>query len=188
MIEFEASSHTYRVDGVVRPSVTQILRPLESSFAFVDAGVLEAARAFGQHVHKAIELFNLGELDEDALDPALAPYLAQWKKFIFETGFEWSIGEQLVYNALSRYAGRLDVMGLIRGRVWMIDLKSGAVPKTAQLQTAGYSLATTMKPRRRAALQLMPDRYRFIVHEDLSDFAYFQSLVNLHHWKEQHGH
>ena len=187
MIEFEPATHTYRVDGVARPSVTQILRPLESSFAFVDARVLQAAREFGQHVHKAIELFNLGELDEAALDPALAPYLAQWKKFIFETGFEWCTGEQLVYHAKLCYAGRLDMTGIMRRKVWLIDIKSGAVPKTCALQTAAYQGATSVKVRKRAALQLAPDRYRLIAHEDSSDFAYFQSCLNIRLWKEKHG-
>lgn len=189
MLTFDAGPHVYRWNDTVVPSVTGVLSTLENSFEFVDPGVLEAARAFGRNVHRAIELYNLDELDEEVLDPALVPYLAQWKRFLRDTGFEVTAGEQRVYHTLMRYAGTLDIRGHMRGRNWLLDLKSGAVPKTAQLQTAGYVLAADVGHHRmkRAALQLSAERYNLIKHEDSADFAYFQSAVNLHHWRQKHG-
>jgi len=184
-LTFEEEGHIYRYAGQRVPSVTTALSLIERTFAFVDPGVLEAARAFGRHVHKAIELFNLGTLDEDELDPALAPYLAQWKRFVIDTGFEVHEGEQLVYHPKFRYAGRSDVVGSMRRSSWLIDLKSGAVPRTCALQTSGYQEATPQKPRKRAALQLAPDRYNLIEYRDPADFNYFISAVNCWRWTNQ---
>jgi hypothetical protein len=191
-LTFSSVGHVYKFDGRVVPSVTQVLAPLERSFEYVDPDYLERAREFGQHVHKAIELFNLGELDEVALDPALVPYLEQWKKFIFDTGFEVTENEQAVYHTQLKYAGRLDVRGLMRKRLYLIDLKSGAVPKTCQLQCAGYVLASEHGARiRRAALQICPNgapRYNLIPYQDPADFSFFQSALNLYRWRENNGH
>lgn len=185
MLTFDPTAHRYTYADQTVPSVTQALSIVEKGFGFVDPAVLEAARSFGNHVHRAIELFNLGTLDEDDLDPALVPYLAQWKQFVADTGFEVTAGEQLVYHSKFRYAGRCDVIGRMRGTSWLLDFKSGAVPATCALQTAGYQQAAPVRPRKRAALQLAPDRYRLIEFSDPADFNYFLSAVNCWRWANQ---
>jgi len=189
MLTFEPEPHIYRWKGRVVPGVTRALSVVERGFGFVDPDVLEAARSFGNHMHRAIKLFNDGSLDEEALDPQLKPRLQQWKKFLFDTGFEVTAGEEAVYHHKFGYAGRLDVRGLWekRGnaRLWLIDLKSGAVPRTCQLQTSGYAEAAETKPRFRAALQLMDDRYNLVIHDDPADFNYFISALNV--WRFQNN-
>ena len=95
MIEFDEATHTYRDKGVLVPGVTSILSPL-SDFSFVNPDVLEAASAFGTAVHLACELWDNGQLDEDALDPALVPYLAGWKQFSEDWKVEWTMVEERV--------------------------------------------------------------------------------------------
>lgn len=185
MLTFEESGHVYRYAGKIVPGVTTALSVIEQGFARVDADLIERARQFGQHVHKAIELFNLGELDEDALDFALVPYLNGWKKFLADTGFKVTDGEIALYHPQLRYAGRADIRGTMRGTSWLIDLKSGAVPKTCGAQTSAYQAAFDgVRPRRRAALQLMPDRYNLIEHRDPADFSLFVSALNC--WRFLH--
>lgn len=183
MLTFDPEPHVYRWNGRVVPGVTRILTVVERGYGFVDPEILESARSFGKHMHRAIELFNAGELDEEALDPALKPRLDQWKQFLADTGFKVTAGEEAVYHPSLRYAGRLDVRGIWpkrgRDRSWLIDLKSGAVPRSCALQTAGYQSAANEKPRHRAALQLMDDRYNLIIHDDPADFSYFQSALNI---------
>jgi hypothetical protein len=82
-LQFDAGAHVYSVRGKRVPSVTQILRPI-INFDGVPPDVLAAAAEFGTHAHMACDLYNRGELDEASLDPALAPYLAQWKACIEE--------------------------------------------------------------------------------------------------------
>lgn len=179
MLTFEPEGHVYRYAGRIVPGVTQTLSIVEKGFGFVDPLTLERAREFGQHVHKAVELFNDGTLDEDELDPALVPYLAQWKKFLFDTGFEVTQGEQAVYHPSLKYAGRCDILGLWKKKLWLIDLKSGGVPRSCSLQTAAYANAAPVRPQRRAALQLSGEKYNLIAYSDSADFAYYISALNV---------
>lgn len=185
MLTFEPAGHVYKYAGRVVPGVTQILSVVERSFAFVDPDLLERARQFGSHVHRMIELYNLGTLDEDALDPALVPYLDTWKRFLLDTGFQVTHGEQAVYHPNLRYAGRLDILGRWNGKLWMIDLKSGAVPRSCALQTAAYAEACPVRLQKRAALQISADRYNLIPYSDSTDFAFFQSALNVFRYINQ---
>lgn len=175
----------YRWDGAVVPSVTQVL-DIFHSFDHVDPMVLEAARNFGTHVHLATQLYDEGRLDEDALDPALVPYLNGWKKFLSESGFVITAIEEKVYHKRLRYAGTLDRRGLWRSSSWLLDIKSGAVPFTVGAQTAAYREAMDEKPKRRLCVQLMPNDYRISELKELSDFALFQSALNVFNYFRKH--
>lgn len=70
---FDPETHTYYMDGVAVPSVTQVL-----PYNFY-GNAKEETRLKGEYVHKAVEYYNLGELDEETLDPVLIPYLEAFK-------------------------------------------------------------------------------------------------------------
>ena len=110
MLTFDPGPHKYFWNGVPVPSVTEILSPL-TDLSFVDADVLRRAQAFGTAVHYACELHDTGRLDEEALDPELAPYLAGWRKFCSEHACTWDLIEQRVYHPTLRYAGTLHDVG-----------------------------------------------------------------------------
>jgi hypothetical protein len=177
-ITLEAESHTYRVGERVVPSVTQVLRAIEN-FDRVPADLLESARRFGQHVHAATDLFDRGVLDEENLDLPLLPYLNAYKLFLSESGFVVQHSEEVVYNAQHKYAGTLDKRGLWKNTTWLIDCKSGAVPRSVGPQTAGYQKACAEPPRRRLCLKLMRNRYRLIACDDASDWHLFLSCLNI---------
>lgn len=184
-LTFNAEAHEYRYGGRVVPSVTQVLSILSANdFEYVDGEVLEAARSRGRHVHAAIDLHNRGELDEEALDPELAPYLAQWRKFLTDTGWTVTASEQRVYHPTLRYAGTIDT-GVWQNASWVLDIKSGTVPRTVGPQTAAYQNALTPKPRRRLCLQLQPHRYLLKECKDPADFSIFTSCLNI--WRFLHG-
>ena len=178
MIEFDAPTHVYRHEGRVIPSVTQILRAIEN-FDFVKPEILERAREFGRHAHQATDLFDRGELDEDSLDVALVPYLNGWKKCLLETGMVVTHSEQIVHNARMKYAGTLDKRATWKGTTWLVDLKSGGVPRSVGAQTSAYQMALEDKPRRRLCVQLKPDDYRLIACDKTTDFALFTSCLNI---------
>lgn len=55
-VEFIEDEHIYLVDGIITPSITQILgRKFNSNYAFVSDEVLMRAAEYGTKVHKAIE-------------------------------------------------------------------------------------------------------------------------------------
>jgi hypothetical protein len=143
MFAFDASTHTYTLDGARLPSVTEVLKITDpDAFAFVREEVLAAKRDLGRAVHKMIELDANDDLDESSLAPPLTGYLEKWREFRERTGFVVEHCELQLYSARYGYAGTLDLLGHFRSRPLrkaLIDTKSGAVPKTAGPQTAGYA-------------------------------------------------
>lgn len=184
-LTFDAPSHTYRVGERMIPSVTQVLKAVEN-FDFVAPAVLERAREFGSHVHQAVDLFNRGELDEEALDAGLAPYLAGWKLFLSHSGFVVTHTEERVYNERLKYAGTLDARGTWKGTTWLIDLKSGAVPRSVGAQCAAYQHALAEPPKKRLCVQLLPHNFKLIACNDPTDFSLFTSCLNI--WTHLHAH
>jgi hypothetical protein len=197
VLTFEQETHTYRYGERVIPSVTQILQPLQGLQAWIDGArseyersrrlaILEAASDFGTNVHLACHLFNIGELDEAALDPSLAPYLAGYKLFLSETGFVVTGSEVRVLDKLKRYAGTCDLYGLWKNTTWAADLKSGIVPTTVGAQLAAYQEAAPERPRRRLCIQLKPNAYKLHECKEVSDFSLFNSALNVHQFQQIH--
>lgn len=194
LLEFDEAAHVYRLEGRPVPSVTQVLQ-LINSFDGVPLDVLERAREFGQHVHRAVELDSKGELDEESLDPALAEYLAGWRLFLRERKARVVASELRVCSRKLRYAGTLDALVEIAGRLTLIDVKSGAVPiLTVGPQTAAYlkalrecwpSMSKTVLPPSlpRACVRLMPNDYQFVPLRDGRDWNVFLSALNIHQWR-----
>lgn len=187
-LTFDEASHTYHFGGQVVPGVTSILSPL-TDFSRVPPAVLEAAANFGKAVHRACELDDLNELDEDALDPALAPYLHAWRKFSAEHDVQWDKIEQPVYHATLRYAGTPDRLGLVKGSRAVVDIKS-----TAQLypavgpQLSAYANAEKEPYAERLAVQLKADgTYVAKAYKDPTDWPVFASLLTLRTWCKQHS-
>ena len=68
-LEFIEDGHLYLVDGVIKPSITQILKyKFSNKYAHVNREVMQRASEIGIAVHEAIEHYcktgELGELQE----------------------------------------------------------------------------------------------------------------------------
>src|SRR3954463_4964548 len=85
---FAEFDHSYEVDGIVVPSVTQVL-----SLTGIDdvSGIplhyLQRAAGIGTAVHQACELLDEDDLDLDSLDPLIQGYVLGYQRFREETGF-----------------------------------------------------------------------------------------------------
>lgn len=191
MIEFDPDTHTYRVDGAVVPSVTQILAPLHD-FAGIPADVLDNAADRGTAVHKATELYDLELLDEESLDDEVAAYLEGYRRFRADTGFEPERVETRVHSARYGYAGTLDRTGRLGRRKVLIDIKSGAQSPVTGPQTAAYQQAleemTGAKVSRRYGLYLSPGDYRLVPYDERSDWHVFVSALSVFNFMRRHGH
>jgi hypothetical protein len=193
-IHFDAAEHRYTVAGVRWPSVTEVLDPL-LELDGIPRAALKAAAEFGTHVHMATDLYDKGTLDEPALDPHLAPYLAAWKLFLRDTGSTVLASELRVGHSKLRYAGTLDkiirTQSRGRNRGLVLDIKSGQVPRTVGPQAAAYleaaeslALDDVYGFTGRAVLQLRGDAtYRFNLLADPTDWSIFLSALNLHRWR-----
>lgn len=154
---FDEATHTYYLDGVKIPSVTQILKPLYD-FSAVHPDVLRRAGEFGTACHKAIELYLKDDLDEDCLDKSLEGPLLAFKAWQMDTGWEFLDGseiiEQIGYHSRLKYAGTPD----ISTQRAVIDLKSRpANLLTDSLQLAAYDHMTGNGRRERYVLELKQD-------------------------------
>jgi len=190
-LSFNAEQHEYRLDGLVLPSVTQVLAELSARiYRFVNSADMVRTAHFGTAVHAVIKLEHAGELDEDALDDQLRPYLAKWRQFRAQSGFEVHLGEQQVLSRKYGYAGTLDLFGKLNGRYALIDAKRTAgVPRTAGPQTAAYEQALResypfigVDPVDRYALQLCDSKWQLVPFRDRDDLRVFLSALTLHQW------
>lgn len=185
MLTFDAAKHEYRFAGVVVPSVTQILRPM-MDLDHVDADLLRRASDFGTAVHRACELHDLGQLDEDALDPELMPYLAGWKKFMSDCSCDWEWVERRMFHPTMRFAGTVDRIGKVNRDRAILDIKTGSslMPSVGP-QTAAYAFACEPvigSSLKRYALRLYPGGYELKPYTDPVDWACFCSLLTLRSW------
>lgn len=118
---FDDATHTYRLDGKVIPSVTQILKPLYD-FSFVNRVVLARAASFGTALHKACELHLSGSLDENSLDENLKRPLEAFRQWADSAlNGECYVCEMQLYHPRLKYAGTADI--IIDGQA-VVDIKS----------------------------------------------------------------
>lgn len=175
---FDKERHRHLLDDQEIPGVTRILR----AFGFgANAFYTEYGRDRGTFVHLATELYDRGELDEDTLDPVLAPYLAGYKAFRAELGAEPIHIEVPLCSVLRRFATVIDRVMTIGKKVRIVEIKGGAEEKHHRLQTAMQAHICRVNGIRfdgRAALYLSPDgSYRFRPHDDPGDEHAAMALV-----------
>lgn len=152
--------HEYRLDGRRIRSVTEIISSA-GLMDFCTAG--EERMELGRYIHQAIALYDQGELDMDALDPAWLPHLEQWIRFKAETGFEPIQGEVPYYSKIYDFAGTPDKIGILNGWKDLLDFKSGSPAHWHDIQLAVYMKLLRENGLRVAktfSLYLTPKTYR----------------------------
>jgi hypothetical protein len=191
---FDEASHTYSVEGVPLPSVTQVLEDV----GIIDYGFLpredrERYLRRGSAVHLLTQLDDEDDLDEASIDPAIAGYLEGWRRFRRESGFVPSLIEHRSYNPQYGYAGTLDRTGSLRdsSTVVLLDIKTGTSPYWCRYQLAAYA-AFFDGPRKypRLSVELHDDgTYRieeFACRDWQADFNVFISALAVWRAKRRH--
>lgn len=193
-ISFHAPTHTYDIDGVRVPSVTQVLAP-QNDWSMVPAWQLEAAAALGRDVHTAVNLLARGVLDWESLDDALVPYVRGAERFLRESGGVVIAAEQVVGSKSLGVAGTLDLMMTWDNWLYLIDWKvSAAVPSTVGAQLAAYlqlyvetyNNGRRLRRARRLCVRLGHDSYSTQRMDELNgDFQLFLSCLNTFKHRER---
>jgi RecB family exonuclease len=186
-LHFDEATHTYTVDGVEYPSVTTILK---------DVGLIDTSgpwytdwhRDRGTQVHKALELFDDGDLDEESLDDEIRPYLDAWDRFLTETRCEMMYLERRVVDPELKFAGTIDRIVYWLCAWWVLDIKTGPHEPWHALQTAAYARLARYLPQAplrfgRATISLAGGKLSVKTHESFNDEALFRSALALYHWK-----
>jgi hypothetical protein len=105
-LDFDEESHTYKLEGRVIPSVTQILWNMEAISEC--STFIEYPRARGTAVHQACALLP-DRLDWSTVDPRLVPMIASYCVWLTGNNIRVEAQEQRGYNAELGYAGTLDL-------------------------------------------------------------------------------
>lgn len=194
-LDFEESTHTYRVDGRRVRSVSQILEAAGLTGSKIQLESNRYALNRGTQVHLATQLYEERVLDFETLDPVIIPYLEAWKKFLADSGFQSIHVESRKYHSRYRYAGTIDRIGLLDEKPTIIDIKTGAgLSKWVPLQLAGYaglacdsSLAPCDEIQRYACLLTKDGDYKLTRFSNTRDWAVFCAALTLANWKEEKG-
>lgn len=139
MLTFDESTHTYTINGVVVPSVTEVCRFLSYDQKSDRPWLAKAAADRGTRIHAACTLIDYGEEPEET--PEIAGYLKAYRRFLKDYRPEWVGIEYITGNAALGLAGTVDRYGtLYDGRLCILDIKSGAQLHLAPLraQLTGY--------------------------------------------------
>lgn len=134
-LEFDSQTHTYRVDGRVVPSVTQILK----NTGFIDDRffTVEAAQR-GTRIHEASVMVENNTLDWFSINDEDHPYVRAYEKFLKESEFKAIMIEYRLYCKVYNFTGTPDRVGYLGDKPVIIDLKTGAKQNWWILQLAGY--------------------------------------------------
>ena len=119
-LEYFDDSHEYLVDGVLVPSITQLLkRQFGGKYDYVNAAVLERAAIQGTAVHKAIEDYCKEGKESDLIE------LRNFKFLQKQYGFEVVDNEVpvILFDDYPIAAGRLDLVLKMGGIIGGGDIK-----------------------------------------------------------------
>ena len=195
---FDEAEHRYTVDGVVVPSVTTVLSAVGiPDLSFVNKEVLKASAEFGTAAHLACELYDKGELDEDALDPALRPILDQWIVLSNEmcAGMTEVLIEKRLYSKQCGFAGTLDraYFNELKKALIIVDIKTGEHTPSAGPQTAAYAQLVSevygikFRNVKRYTAHLLHGKEfgKLVPYTDPADWPVFLSALNIYKYKNK---
>lgn len=124
MNSFDERTHTYTIDGVEVPSVTQICSILTADKYSGNQAIIDAARARGTAVHELCEAYDYGTPEE--VPTELAGYVKAWMDFCRDYRPEWLYIEHQMYSKDFEFAGTCDRIGIIDGKKAIVDIKTTA--------------------------------------------------------------
>ncbi|MFA5453176.1 MAG: hypothetical protein WC248_06350 [Candidatus Methanomethylophilaceae archaeon] len=155
MVEFNEEEHEYTLEGIHVPSVSELLKPVMSDF---ECDPKYAER--GKTVHNLTELWDTGLYMSELADDELATYILAYEEFHDQHDIKVSQIEQMVFNKDLVYAGRLDRLWEIDGKMHLTDTKTGGKYKQHLFQVCGYKMASTRDVEHISNLYLNPFSFK----------------------------
>lgn len=144
----------YEIDGDWYPRVTKIVEikakpALYKFYAEMNnfsegEAVKKQSAGEGTLIHQTIEKFFQGKLSENDIPANIKPAIKSFLKFQEEKKIivDPEYVEKRIVNLKEKYAGTLDALALIDGKIGVMDIKtSQSIYKDYNLQTAAYMAA-----------------------------------------------
>ena len=196
---FEPQTHTYRLDGMVIPSVTQIMKPLsDAEYSAIDPAVLDNAARRGTAVHAACELYGLYGVAD--VQPEYQGYIDAFLKWVDQLKPTFIYTERAIWHKQLLYAGTLDLVAEIGGIKMLVDYKTTSqindMLTKVQLEAYRRALETHgIEVEGKAILQLRPNgtfEFRNYKSPDFEAWDVFTSLLKvrgyINKFKEENHH
>ena len=185
-LTFEEDSHTYRLNGLIIPSVTMLMKPLsEAYYGGIDSRILGKAADRGTSVHSAVDLYcRYGIVD---IEPELEGYFKAFLAWAKDYEVKPYATETRTYNKNLLYAGTVDMSCSERGTDTLADFKTTASfsPMLCGVQLEAYNRAQEshgIKYQNRVIIQLKKDG-SYCRHTDFPPstecWRVFTSLLNV---------
>lgn len=138
MIEFIEKPHIYLVDGVITPSVSEILHFIfPDKYKGIDKRILNRKAEYGTKIHESIEMYeaNIKTMTiEEAFyttlqaqeltyiqEASLRQYLKLKNRYKIEV-----LEQEIMIQYDKKYAGRFDMIAKINGYECLCDIKTTA--------------------------------------------------------------
>lgn len=193
MLEFKEEGHIYLLDGKQIPSVTEIIQKAGvSNFEGIPKTILERKAKLGKSIHKTLEYYDKGILDEENLHPTLKLYLDGWKLFLKQFKPEILMIEQKYYHPRYYYAGTIDRIVKFSDNYYVIDIKTGDENKSHRIQTAAYKEMIEEQEQfkkikiKRMIVYLVPEQYKITEHKnDREDLNVFLSCLTIYQFNKK---
>lgn len=175
-LRFDEEAHQYFWDGKRVPGVSEMLQKVGLCKDYTGIDPFYAAR--GSALHKCIELYLLGNLDESSIDPNVQPYfdgfLAYWDKHKHKP----KAIETPTYSEEWKFAGTPD---LVCENIILDWKTSKNHDKAAELQGEGYKILVGYPIKFRVVQ--FPGNGTYEVFEYGDNVKYWESIDKLYKWK-----
>jgi len=159
---FNREHHEFRIDGVIKPSITQVLAAAGIvDFSFVAEDVRVHAMKRGKSVHWLLQLEDEGKLNYRQVPRALLGYRRAYKTWKQNSGFIPGLIEQPMASPLG-YCGIPDRYGVLHFDAAVVEFKTGSIADWTRLQLAAQCVLiqpniAVARMIRRIGLSLLPN-------------------------------
>ena len=187
---FDAETHTHRIGDVIVPGITTCIKPL-TDYGSINPAVLQAACDYGTAVHKTIELFCAGTLDEELLDPTLARVLDGFNRWADEVGIlpcdfvvERPMGDnRLMYGGIPDLI--LDGHLIVEIKTRKVNMLTDSIQTAAQEALWKHNGGIPLKQYEHRVLELKQDgTFTYTKVNDKQAWPRFRMLLD-HYWNTQ---
>jgi hypothetical protein len=165
IFEYIEDGHIYKLDGIVIPGVTDLVRPLGEDIDEMQENAVEAAADRGVTCHKVLELLLGGETEIEYPD-AYEPYVEAIRLFLSEHEIIPLSIETPICSERLRVGGTPDLLCYYDGKLAALDYKfvSQIAKSKVQAQLNGYMellIDSGVFPEELHAVQFLNDgKYR----------------------------
>lgn len=189
-IRFEEATHTYHLDGVRVPSITQVLKcATYDEFEHVRPDVLEKKAREGTELARMIEDWLKDRFDVMSYDPVLLGDFDAFELWHRKTGGKVIASEMIVGSRRWGYAGRLDLVYDLPGvGPSMIDIKrTYSPPASGGPQTAAQALAYGDENMPRYLLHIKDETCTLVPQAKKQDLKVFLAALTVTKWRMENG-